>query len=97
MGIPFVNNDSCKSIIDESHPQYLGVYMGKVGDPEICNYIDESDCTIVLGALMTDMNMGTAQLNISRTLYATADKFCIKHTTSRISISESLLTGWQKS
>jgi indolepyruvate decarboxylase len=78
-GYPFVTTILGKSIIDESHPQYLGVYMGKVGEPEICEYIDESDCTIVLGALMTDMNMGTAQLNVSNTIYATADQFCIKH------------------
>lgn len=78
-GYPFVTTILGKSIIDESHPQYMGIYMGKVGDPEICSYIDESDCTIVLGALMTDVNMGTAQLNISRAIYATADKFCIKH------------------
>lgn len=78
-GYPYVTTILGKSIIDESHPQYLGVYMGKIGNNEISDYIEESDCTIILGALMTDMNMGTAQLDVSRTIYATADQFCIKH------------------
>ena len=78
-GYPYVTTILGKSIIDESHPQFYGVYMGKIGDPEVRKYIDESDCTIILGALMTDTNMGTAQLDISKTIYATADKFCIKH------------------
>ncbi len=78
-GYPYVTTVLGKSIIDESHPQFLGVYMGKVGDPQICNYIEESDCTLMLGSLMTDTNMGTAQLDISKTIYATADQFCIKH------------------
>jgi len=78
-GYPYLTTILGKSIIDESHPQFLGVYMGKIGYPEISNYLDESDCTIMLGALMTDTNMGTAQLDISKTIYATADQFCIKH------------------
>lgn len=78
-GYPFVTTILGKSVIDESHPQYLGVYTGKTGDPETGKYIEKSDCTIILGALMTDMNMGSAQFDVSRTVYATADEFCIKH------------------
>jgi len=78
-GYPYLTTILGKSIIDESHPQFVGVYMGKIGDPEVSKHIYESDCTIILGALMTDTNMGTAQLDISKTIYATADKFCIKH------------------
>ena len=78
-GYPFVTTILGKSIIDESHPQYLGVYMGKIGDPKISKYIEQSDCTIILGALMTDMNLGSAQLDPARTIYVTSDEFCIKH------------------
>jgi len=78
-GIPYVTNILGKSVVDESHPQFLGVYMGKMGEPEVIKYIEESDCTIVLGALMTDTDTGTAQFNISKTIYASSDEFCIKH------------------
>ena len=78
-GFPYVTNVLGKSVICESHPQYLGVYMGKMGDPEVIKYIEESDCTIILGALMTDTDTGTTQFNISKTIYASSDEFCIKH------------------
>ncbi len=78
-GYPYVTTILGKSIIDESHPQFSGVYMGKIGDEKVQELMDNSDCTIILGALMTDTNLGTAQLDISKTIYATADELCIKH------------------
>lgn len=78
-GYPYVTTILGKSIIDESHPQFAGVYMGKMGDPKVKDLIENSDCIIILGALMTDTNLGSAQLDISRTIYATADQLCIKH------------------
>lgn len=78
-GFPYVTNILGKSVIDESHPQFMGIYMGKMSEPEIIKLMDESDCTIILGALMTDTDTGTAQLDISKTIYAGSDEFCIKH------------------
>lgn len=78
-GYPYVTNILGKSIVDESHPQFLGVYMGKMAEPEVTKYMEESDCTIILGALMTDTDTGNAQINISKTIYASSDEFCIKH------------------
>ncbi|MFA6989627.1 MAG: thiamine pyrophosphate-dependent enzyme, partial [Candidatus Gastranaerophilaceae bacterium] len=68
-----------KAIIDESHPQFLGVYMAKLGREKIRKYIEEADCIIMIGTLMTDMNYQTAQLDITKTIYATSDRICIKH------------------
>lgn len=78
-GYPYVTTILGKSVIDESHSQFSGVYMGKIGDENVQELIENSDCTIILGALMTDTNLGTAQLDISKTIYATADQLCIKH------------------
>ncbi len=78
-GYPYVTTILGKSIIDESHPQFAGVYMGKLGDENVQELIENCDCTVILGALMTDTNLGTAQLDISKTIYATADQLCIKH------------------
>ncbi|MEI7475757.1 MAG: thiamine pyrophosphate-binding protein [bacterium] len=78
-GYPYCTTLLGKSIIDESHPQFLGVYMGKVGKENIRSYVEEADCLLILGALMTDTNLGTAQLDISKTIYATTDQLCIKH------------------
>lgn len=78
-GFPYVTNILGKSIIDEAHPQFLGVYMGKMAEPEVVKNIEESDCTIILGALMTDTDTGKAQFNIPKTIYVSSDECCIKH------------------
>lgn len=78
-GYPYVTTILGKSIIYESHPQFAGVYMGKMGDPKVTDLIENSDCIIILGALMTDMNLGNAQLDRRKTIYATADNLSIKY------------------
>ncbi len=78
-GFPYATNILGKSIIDESNFQFLGIYMGEIGDPNVMKYLEESDCTIILGALMTDTDTGAAQFNVSKTIYASSDEFYIKH------------------
>jgi len=78
-GCPYVTTILGKSIIDESHPQFAGVYMGRMGDPDVKELIENSDCIIMLGVLMTDTNLGNAQLDSTRTIYATVGQLGIKH------------------
>jgi len=78
-GFPYSTTFLGKSLLDESHPQFLGVYLAKLGKESIRKYIEESDCVIMLGTVMADTNLGTAQLDISKTIYATVDEICIKH------------------
>ncbi len=78
-GCPYVTTILGKSVIDESHPQFAGVYMGRMGDPRVKELIEKSDCIIMLGVLMTDTNLGNAQLDVSKTIYATVGQLAIKH------------------
>jgi indolepyruvate decarboxylase len=70
-----------KSVMQESHPLYLGIYEGAMGQPEVQDYVESSDCVLILGAFMTDINLGvyTASLDQGRTIYATSDRLSIKH------------------
>ncbi|MGN6349240.1 MAG: thiamine pyrophosphate-dependent enzyme [Candidatus Nitrosocosmicus sp.] len=52
--IPFVSTISSKSVLDESHPLFLGVYEGAMGSPDVRQYVESSDCVILLGAPMTE-------------------------------------------
>ncbi len=69
-----------KSVIAEKHPRYLGIYEGAMGREDVCRYVEDSDCLILLGALMSDVNLGiyTAHLNQARTIYATSEKTSIR-------------------
>ena len=70
-----------KSVFPEGHPQYIGIYNGEAGDPYVRNTVEESDCLIMLGVFMTDINLGmfTAHLEPKRTVYVTSERIAIKH------------------
>ena len=70
-----------KSAFPEGHPQYIGIYNGEVGDPYVRNTVEESDCLLMLGAFMTDINLGlfTAHLDPAHTVCATSEHILIKH------------------
>ncbi len=78
-GYPYSTTFLGKSLIDESHPQFLGVYYGKLGCDNVREHIEEADCVIMLGTVMADTNLGTAQLDPDKTIYATVEELCIKH------------------
>lgn len=70
-----------KSVVSERHPLYLGVYEGAMGRHEVQTYIESSDCVALLGAFMSDINLGgfTAHLDPARCIYATSEKLRIGH------------------
>jgi indolepyruvate decarboxylase len=68
-----------KSVISEEHPLYLGIYEGAMGRPEVQEYVESADCLLMLGCFMTDIDLGiyTANLDLNRTIHATAEKISI--------------------
>ena len=79
--IPFATTILGKSVISESHPLYLGVYEGAMGRDEVREWVESSDCVILLGAFLTDINLGvyTARLEPARCINATSEKLSIRH------------------
>jgi TPP-dependent 2-oxoacid decarboxylase len=80
-GIPVAATLLGKSVIGEHHPLYLGVYEGAMGRDAVRRYVESSDCLIMLGAFMTDINLGgyTARLEPARSISATSEKLSIRH------------------
>jgi len=70
-----------KSVVAEKHPLYVGLYEGAMGLDEVTAYVEESDCVLLLGAFMTDINLGinTANLDPSRCIYVTSEQLRIRH------------------
>lgn len=81
LNIPIAATVLGKSVIAETHPLYMGVYAGGLGNAAVREYIESSDCLMMLGVFMTDMNLGvfTANLDPSRAIYLTSDTLAIKH------------------
>ncbi len=70
-----------KSVVSEKHPLYLGLYEGAMGRESVRQYVEDSDCVILLGTFMTDINLGifTANLDPGKCIYATSEKLRIRH------------------
>jgi TPP-dependent 2-oxoacid decarboxylase len=79
--IPVAATVLSKSVIGEDHPLYLGVYEGAMGHQSVRECVESSDCLILMGALMTDINFGISPTPIepSRSIYVTSEKLSIKH------------------
>ena len=82
-GIPFTTTILGKSVLGEQHPLYLGLYEGAMGLDAVRNYVESSDCVLMLGAFMTDINLGiyTAQLDVACTISVTSEKLSIRYHT----------------
>ena len=96
--IPVASTLLSKSVIRENHPRYLGVYEGAMGREEIRKYVESSDCLILLGTFMTDINLGifTAHLEQSRSIYATSEKVSIHYHTYEGIYMEDFMRGLLK-
>lgn len=82
LNIPIAADLLSKSAVRESHPLYLGVYGGAMSsDPTVIDYVESSDCVLMLGSFITDMNLGlyTAKLDRARTILATTESINIRY------------------
>ena len=80
-GIPIAATVLSKSVISEVHPLYIGLYEGAMGRREVTEFVEASDCLILLGTLLTDIDLGifTAKLDPARTIFALSDDLQISH------------------
>lgn len=81
--VPFATMMLSKGVVDEHHPQFLGVYCGSLCRKYIRDKVHHSDCLILWGEKLTDFNTGgfTAQLNRSKTIEANYDNVRVGHRT----------------
>jgi indolepyruvate decarboxylase len=79
--IPIAATILGKSVIRETHPLYIGIYEGAMGRAEVTQFVEESDCVLLLGAFMTDINLGiyTAKLDVKNCIYATSEMLQISY------------------
>ena len=79
--IPIATTLLGKSVIRETHPLFAGLYEGALGKAETRRYVEESDCLLLLGTFMTDINLGifTANLNPNNCIYVTSERLRIRH------------------
>ncbi|HEX7376991.1 MAG TPA: thiamine pyrophosphate-binding protein [Pirellulales bacterium] len=79
--IPIACTITGKSVVPEKHPLFAGLYEGAMSRAEVTRFVEESDCVLLLGTFMTDIDMGiyTANLDPARCIYAVSDDLRIRH------------------
>ena len=65
-GLPFATMFMDKSVLDEAHPQYIGMYDGKLMNEEVRAFVEGCDCVLGIGAMLTDFNSGAFTARIDR-------------------------------
>ncbi len=80
-GIPIATMNMGKGVIDESHPKFLGNYNGDFSSPGIQDRVEQSDCIISFGTVLSDFNTGgfTAKLNANVEVEVHSHHVQLKH------------------
>lgn len=65
MNVPVATMLYGKGGFDETHPNYVGMYLGSFGDSEVQSKVENADCIIAIGMVLADTNTAsfTAKLN----------------------------------
>jgi indolepyruvate decarboxylase len=69
-GLPFATMFMDKSVLDETHPNYIGMYDGRLMNEEVRAFVEGCDCVLGIGAMLTDFNSGayTARLDRAKSI-----------------------------
>ncbi len=81
LNLPVVTSLDGKTVFPETHRNFVGIYMGKVGSPEARDVVERSDCVLMLGAFMTDVSTGLFTARVDRTslISASSEEVSVSH------------------
>ena len=70
-GLPFATMFGDKSVLNEQHRAYIGMYDGRLMDPDVRALVESCDRIICIGTMATDFNSGafTAHLDQARVIH----------------------------
>jgi TPP-dependent 2-oxoacid decarboxylase len=92
--IPVTSTTLGKSAFGERDPHYIGLYEGGASREQVRQYVEDSDCAILLGVLLTDLDLGifTAHLDQGKSIYSTSEKTSIRfHTYNAVYLNGFLM------
>lgn len=81
LNVPVVTSLDGKTVFPETHRNFIGIYMGKVGSAEARKVVEGSDCVLMLGAFLTDVSTGlfTARVDRASLISASSEEIGVGH------------------
>ncbi|MFQ6062893.1 MAG: thiamine pyrophosphate-binding protein, partial [Methanosarcinales archaeon] len=81
LNLPIVTTFLARDILPQNHTHYFGTYVGLAGDRVAQKLVEESDCLLMLGVIIADINMGIKlkRLNQENLILCISRKVFIKH------------------
>jgi indolepyruvate decarboxylase len=81
LNLPVVTSMDGKTVFPETHRNFVGIYMGKVGSAEAREVVEGSDCVLMLGAFLTDVSTGlfTARVDRASLISASSEEVSVSH------------------
>ena len=66
LNLPFATMFGDKSVLDETLPNYIGMYDGKLMNEEVRTFVEGCDLVLGIGAVLTDFDSGSFTARIDR-------------------------------
>ena len=63
-GLPFSTLFMGKGTLSEKHPNFIGVYNGRLVAEDVCTFMESSDLVLSIGTICSDINTGAFTTNI---------------------------------
>ncbi|GAA4483012.1 alpha-keto acid decarboxylase family protein [Rhodococcus olei] len=69
-GLPFATMFGDKSVLGEDHPNYIGMYVGRLMAEPVRAFVESCDVVVMIGAMLTDGNTAghTVRLDPGKTI-----------------------------
>jgi indolepyruvate decarboxylase len=69
-GLPFATMFADKSVLGEDHPNYIGMYAGRLMEEPVRAFVESCDVVVMIAAMLTDGNTAgfTARLDPDKTI-----------------------------
>ncbi|HUH69351.1 MAG TPA: thiamine pyrophosphate-dependent enzyme, partial [Mycobacterium sp.] len=84
-GLPFATMFADKSVLGEDHPNYIGMYTGRLGGEPVRAFIESCDVVVMIGAMLTDGNTAgrTVHLDPDKAINIDHHRTTVGHTVYR--------------
>ncbi len=81
LGIPVVTTFMGRGLLDDDDDVLAGTYFGGAGDPSVTGLVEDADCLLLLGVILSDTNFALSRrkLDPKRTMLATGRQVQVGH------------------